>query len=257
MKKYIALLFIPLFTFHFSLFSQDVFISKGKIEFEKKVNIYKNLDDEARDNTDDGGFDWISQLKKQMPEWNTTYFNLYFDGDKTLYKPGRESTQTQKVPDWFTGPASDNVVYCDLQADKATAQKTVFETTFLLQDSLRKAKWKITNDSRDIAGFKCRRATTIVMDSVFVVAFYTDQITTTGGPESFNELPGMILGLVIPRLHTTWYATKVELTAPATADLTAPAKGKKATNDELVQKLKSSMKDWNKGGQRYQWAILL
>ena len=81
-----------------------------------------------------------------MPECNITYFNLYFDGDKTLYKPGRESTQTQKVPEWFTGPASDNVVYCDLQADKTTAQKTVFETTFLLQDSLRKAKWKITND---------------------------------------------------------------------------------------------------------------
>jgi GLPGLI family protein len=31
------------------------------------------------------------------------------------------------------------------------------------------------------------------MDSVFIVAFYTDQIVTSGGPESFNELPGMIL----------------------------------------------------------------
>jgi GLPGLI family protein len=255
MKEYLLLSF-SLFVIHFSLFAQDVFISKGKIEFEKRVNLYKNIDDQ-RDNNEEGGFDWISQMKKQIPEFNVTYFNLYFDGDKTMYKPGREVITAQKIPDWFKGPASDNVVFCDLQADKSTTQKTVYESTFLIQDSLRKAKWKITNDTREIAGFKCRKATTVIMDSVFIVAFYTDQIITSGGPESFNELPGMILGLVVPRLHATWYATKVELTEPSAADLTAPAKGKKANNEELVQKLKSTMKDWGKFGQHAQWEILL
>lgn len=255
MKKYLLLSF-SLLVFHYSLFAQDVFISKGKIEFEKRVNLYKNIDDQ-RDNNEEGGFDWIGEMKKQMPEFNVTYFNLYFDRDKTMYKPGREVVTAQKIPDWFKGPASDNVVFCDLQTDKSTTQKTVYESTFLIQDSLRKAKWKITNDTREIAGFKCRKATTVIMDSVFIVAFYTDQITTSGGPESFNELPGMILGLVVPRLHATWYATKVELTEPSVADLTAPAKGRKANNEELVEKLKSTMKDWGKFGQHAQWEILL
>jgi GLPGLI family protein len=174
-----------------------------------------------------------------------------------LYKPGREVVTAQKIPDWFKGPATDNVVFCDLQADKSTTQKTVYESTFLIQDSLRKANRKTTNDTREIAGFKCRKATTVIMDSVFIVAFYTDQITTSGGPEPFNELPGMILGLVVPRLHATWYATKVELTEPSAADLTVPAKGKKTNNDELVQKLKSTMKDWGKFGQHAQQEILL
>src|SRR5436190_4095650 len=165
MKKYIIFFVCSQFTVCL-LFSQDIFISKGKIEFEKKVNIYKNLDDQKSDDNE-GGYDWISQLKKQMPEYGITYFNLYFDGDKTLYKPGREATQTQKIPEWFEGPAQDNVVFCDLQSKKTVAQKTVYESTFLIQDSLRKAKWKITNDTRDIAGFKCRKATTIIMDSVF------------------------------------------------------------------------------------------
>jgi GLPGLI family protein len=256
MKKYIILLLCSQLVAYSSLLSQDIFISKGKIEFEKRVNIYKNLDDQ-RDNDDENGFDWIGQMKKQIPEFNVTYFNLYFDGDKTLYKPGREVATTQKIPDWFKGPASDNVVYCDLNAGKSTTQKTVYETTFLIQDSLRKAKWKISNDTREIAGFKCRKATAIIMDSVFVVAFYTDQIVTSGGPESFNELPGMILGLVVPRLHATWYATKVELVDPTSADLTAPVKGKKANNEEVTQKLKSSMEDWGKFGQHAQWEISL
>jgi GLPGLI family protein len=254
MKK--CLFSILLLTFYFSLYSQDIFISKGKIEFERKVNLYKNLDDQS--STDqDGGFDWAGQLKKQVHEYSYTYFNLYFDDNKTLYKPGREVTQTQKIPEWFQGPAQNNVVFCDLQLKKTVAQKTVYESTFLIQDSLRKAKWKITNDTRDIAGFKCRKATTIIMDSVFVIAFYTDQVTTSGGPESFNSLPGMILGLAVPRLHTTWFATKVELTEPKPEELAAPAKGKKANSDELVQKLKNTMQDWGKWGQHAQWEILL
>src|SRR6476646_9897526 len=107
MKKY--LFSISLLTFHFSLFAQDIFISKGKIEFERKVNLYKNLDDQS--STDqDGGFDWAGQLKKQVPEYSYTYFNLYFDDNKTLYKPGREVTQTQKIPEWFQAPAQNNVV---------------------------------------------------------------------------------------------------------------------------------------------------
>jgi GLPGLI family protein len=254
MKK---LFFISGFLFAISrlVSAQDIFISKGKIEFEKKVNIYKNLDDQS--SGEDDGFDWISQAKKQMPEYEITYFNLIFDGDKTLYKPGREVTQSQKIPDWFTGPAHDNTVFSDLQSNRLTAQKNVYETTFLIQDTLRHTPWKISSDIRVIAGFKCRKATAIIMDSVFVIAFYTDQITTTGGPESFNGLPGMILGLAVPRLHTTWFATKLELTEPKPEELAPPAKGKKANNEELVQKLKSSMKDWGKWGQHAQWTILL
>jgi len=256
MKK-ISIFCFSLFTIHYSLFAQDIFISKGKIEFERRVNLYKNLEDQEESDEGNGGYDFIGQMKKQMPEFDVSYFNLYFNEIKTVYKPGREVEASQKIPFWIKGPAVDNIVYCDLQADKSVAQKTVYETTFLIQDSLRKATWRITNDTREIAGFKCRKATTIINDSVFVVAFYTDQIITNGGPESFNELPGMILGLVVPRLHTTWYATKVELTEPTAAELTPPAKGKKANNEEVLQKLKTTMKDWGKFGQHAQWVISL
>ncbi len=78
------------------------------------------------------------------------------------------------------------IVFSDFANDKYIAKKHVFEKTFLIEDSLRNAKWKIKNDFREIAGFNCRRATTIIMDSVFVVAFYTDEITVPGGPESFR-----------------------------------------------------------------------
>src|SRR6478735_3673948 len=118
MKK-ISIFCFSLFTIHYSLFAQDIFISKGKIEFEKRVNLYKNLEDQRESDDNDGGYDFLGQMKKQMPEFDVSYFNLYFNDIKTVYKPGREVEVSQKIPFWIKGPAVDNIVYCDLQADKS------------------------------------------------------------------------------------------------------------------------------------------
>ena len=45
---------------------------------------------------------------------------------------------------------------------------------------------------------------------MYIIAFYAENITVSGGPEQFNGLPGMILGVVIPRLHVSYYAQNVE-----------------------------------------------
>ncbi len=240
MKKII--LIITFFWGAKTIFAQPVFISKGKIEFEKRVNVWAELS---------GSF--ADQLKKSIPEFKTSYFDLEFDGNQALFKPGRASDYTANS--FFNTPANDNEVYSDFTTDKYVALKHVFEKTYLIEDSLRNAKWKIKNDFREIAGFNCRRATTIIMDSVFVVAFYTDEITVPGGPESFNGLPGMILGLVINRIHTTWYATKVEVNSIDTKDITPPSKGNKINEAVLNEELKKLMVNWGKEGQRYIWNI--
>lgn len=51
------------------------------------------------------------------------------------------------------------------------------------------------------------------------ICFYTDDILVTGGPEGIHGLPGLILGVGIPRLHTTWFATKVETNGVPTSQI--------------------------------------
>ncbi len=97
---------------------------------------------------------------------------------------------------------------------------------YLLSNPLRKIDWKIGSEIRKIAGFDCRKAVGKIMDSIIVIAFYSDEIIPSGGPESFTGLPGMILGLAIPRMHATWYATKLELIDISDKDLQAPKKAK-------------------------------
>lgn len=248
MKKLIATL-LPAFIL-FTAEAQTQFILKGKIEFEKRTNLHKQLDFEE-DET------WRNMIKKSMPPTKTTYFDLYFNGNKTIYTPGREVVVAQKVPEWFEGPANDNIVYSDIDKQMFTSQKTVFEDIFNIQDSLRKINWKITADTRTIAGFECRKATAIVMDSIFAVAFYTEQIITPGGPESFTGLPGMILGLALPRLNMTWFATKLETVDVKEATLVPPKKGKKTNIESLKVQLKSAMKNWGKWGDKNIWQIFI
>lgn len=226
-----------------------VFLSQGRIEFEKKKNVYAILDEDAGDDNM-----WKDLEKKMSPQFKVTYFDLQFNGTKTLYKPGRENPDNNRQRE---EPAEDNTVFTNLVTQQFSAEKNVFDQKFLVQDSTRQIKWKITNETRNIAGFECRRANALIMDSIYVVAYYTDAITTSGGPESFTGLPGMILGLAIPHEHLTWFATKVYTETVTEATLAPTTKGKKVTSKTLVTTLQDRMKDWGKWGQRYMRQIAI
>ncbi len=248
MKKF-SLIIIALLSITFCE-AQVQFLAKGKIEFERKINVHRQVED----NNDN---EFLKTMMSKIPKIHTSYFDLYFSDSKTIYKPGKEIQASTATPSWFLGPSKDNVVITDLEKESFTSLKKVFEDTYLIQDSIKKLEWKIADETRTIAGFECRKAVGKICDSVYVVAFYTDEITTSGGPESFAGLPGMILGLAIPRLYTTWFATKVELVEPTANQFTPSTKGKKTNEADLQKKLQSSLKDWGKSGQRNIWWIML
>ncbi len=245
LSRYASFLFLAL-VLHLKTTAQNtIFLSEGKIEFEKKINLYAQMDE---DNS------WTELARKTMPQFKTTYFDLLFTRNKSLYQPGRENTDNNKL---WEMPAEGNIVYSELDNEKSVSQKKVFEQVFLIQDSIRRIKWKITDENRVIAGFSCRRANAIIMDSIYVVAFYTDEILTTGGPESFTGLPGMILGVSLPHQHITWFATKVQAAKIDDTAITAPQKGKKVTNPALRSTLQASLGQWGLQGRNFILAALL
>jgi GLPGLI family protein len=230
-----------------------IFLSEGKIEFERKVNQYAQMESIM----DPGDESWAEFRKKTMGKFKTDYFDLLFTGAKTLYRPGRESPDKVTNWGWIEAPAQANVIYSDLDKETGVSQKKAFEEVFLVQDTLRKINWKITGETRSIAGFTCRRANAIIMDSIYVVAFYTDEILTTGGPESFSGLPGMILGVALPHEHVSWFATKVETVTVTAAQVAAPVRGKKVNNSGMLQAVQGSLKDWGKQGRLYVQDLML
>jgi GLPGLI family protein len=135
-------------------------------------------------------------------------------------------------------------VFNDLKGGSTIVQKKVFEDTYLIKAPTRPIKWKITDETREIAGYLCRRANGLVMDSIYVVAFYSEKILPASGPESFSGLPGMILGLAVPEKNITWFATMVTARPIPDNALAAPVKGKEITTSELMRTLEATFKDW-------------
>lgn len=230
--------------------AQTLFLAKGKIEFERKINVHRQYESESEEDAA-----WFKEYISKLPKFHTSYFDLYFNDEKTLYKHNRDGDGPKNF--WGIGPAKENTIVVDLANGVFTGAKRVFEENYLVQDSIRKLEWKISDETRTIAGFECRKAVARICDSVYVVAFYTDEILVSGGPESFNGLPGMILGLAIPRLYTTWFATKVQLIDPKDSDLAVPTRGKKVNHKALEATLQKSLKDWGKEGQRNIWWVML
>ncbi|MBY0481157.1 MAG: GLPGLI family protein [Chitinophagaceae bacterium] len=241
MKTFFLFLFSILFL---SAQSQTQFITKGKIIYEKKTNQHKPLEE------DEDNKAWYEEIIKQIPKMVTDIYEIKFDDKKSVYKLTKENTDNKY---WFFKPNESDMVVTDFTTNTLSIQKDIFENTYLVKDSTRNLVWRITDEHREIAGFDCKKALTKICDSVVVVAFYTDQIPVSAGPESFGGLPGMIMGLAIPRMYATWFATKLELIEPTIPQLNPNQKGKKVNFQQLNVELKKGMKDWGKNGHRILW----
>jgi GLPGLI family protein len=226
-------------------YAQDAkFITSGKIEFEKRTNQHSFLDE------DDA---WDEMLKSNFPKFAVTYFDLYFDSAHSLYQTGRDPEN--KMIHWGLSYIT-NTYYRDLGNATFVHQKNIFGTDFLISDSIPQLDWKITNEPRTIAGFECRKAVARIFDSIVVIAFFTDEIIPATGPESFGGLPGMILGLAIPRMHTTWYATKLESSNLPAKKLAPPNSGKKFNSAGFKLQMTDIIKE-RKWLQKLSWQMLI
>lgn len=242
------------------LMAQNVrFLFSGNITYEKRVNMFAKLKKAA----DEGQGNWYQEIydqyRKSQPQFATINNTLSFNGHVLLYQP--VAGQPEARNGFFSDPSLTlkNTVYTNLEEKISVSQKAVFEETYLLKDSLRKIVWKITDETREIAGYECRRANALVMDSIYVVAFYTDQIPVSGGPESFTGLPGMILGLALPHENTTWFATKIEDVIVPASNITAPnpKRAKVVSREELTTTLQSVLNDWGIYGKNMLKLFLL
>lgn len=225
------------------------FVENGIIEFEKRANIYAITTKKISAGIDTYLASAFEAYKKNNPQFQVSVSTLNFTKDKSLY----QFPQSDQVfsNSWISDPIADlkNIIFTDFRTDSSITQKNVYETKYLVKDAVRKINWKITDETREIAGYQCRRANAIILDSVYVVAYYTNEIAVSGGPESFGGLPGMILGLALPHDHITWFAKSVKEVAIQEKDLKAPAKGKATNNKSLREVLDGAMKDWGEYGK--------
>lgn len=230
--------------------AQAKYITKGTISYEYKVNNHKNFaNDDGEDNF------WSAQMIENTPKVSTYYYDLKFNNNQSVYNYTSKVESAKKM--WGEDELEDNIWYTNYTANSTVIQKSIFGDLFLLQDSIKKLQWKLLpGETREFANFTCKKAMTKLYDSVYVFAFYTENIILNGGPMQFNGLPGTILAITIPRLNVSCVATAYNPMVKD-ADILIPKKGKNKQQKDVYTKIKEVTKDWGKYGQKAIWMSFL
>jgi GLPGLI family protein len=236
--------------------SAQQFIRKGTIEFEVTTNAKKVMPP----------WSIYDEVKDQMPAFKIAYYKFSFADNKSIYTFDRYDEKKGKVPEFLREGEDQKNWYNDFNTGQTIVQKSQWGNLFNVKDSIQSIQWKISNESRIIAGFNCRKAVGKIFDSVYVFAFYTDEIMISGGPCSINGLPGMILGVTIPRMYVSMMATKLSVNN-IDANIIKPTASKKYyTAKELNSIILTKIKDYTANDddedrkswlKQLMWGILL
>lgn len=235
-KKYTVLALLLVFILPINSSGQNQsFIESGSIEFERSENVFFYLD--SYYGTLEGDMKkYADEYKNNNSKFKLTSFILDFDTNESIFLP--KSNSELKI-DFLSQFSSENKVLIDFKRQTYSAQKNIFGLKYLFNEPIKKINWKLTGETREIAGFLCRRANGLIADSIYVVAFYTDQIIPKGGPESFIGLPGMILGVALPNEHITWFAKRYTPGRDRQLLIRNKIEGKAITTSELDEVFKN------------------
>lgn len=173
-------------------------LHSGEIVFKRRTNLEKRYED--------SGMGGSSNFKKMLKEPKFDKYVLYFNDTSCLFKPllpevGEEDRE------WST---MKNTTYQNFTSDEMEREFNFMGTKVYLTDSIRERKWIITENHRDIAGYDAKQAMWKANDSTKIFAWYAEKIVPSVGPESFNGLPGAILGLAIEDGGVVYFAEKVK-----------------------------------------------
>lgn len=267
MKK-LVLAAVVLFSFN----NTNAQLNEGTIYYERKQNMHRNLPNE--------------QMKAMIPEYRTSEHMLMFKNNTSLYK----KSPTDELPEAsamgngggpivmkMSGGPADDITYKDLNIQEKIVYKNFLRNEYLIVDSVKPRAWKLTDETKKILGYTCRKAVTTIKQQagrmmistmstnnntdttaksssqdikskeVEVVAWFCEQINISSGPEEFGSLPGMILEIDIDNGGTIFNAIEIKKKIEK-SEFVIPTQGKKVTQAEFNTESKKIMEEMQKGG---------
>lgn len=185
-------------------------------------------------------------FRKMVPSEQTALKTLLFSAKESHFSdaaeqaPGGETVNFSGNDDNgdvemdFTFQRPENYHYLDRESGERIEFKEFFGRKFLIKETPKRLKWKITAEQKIIAGYPCQKA--ILQDTARQVeAWFSAQIPVSIGPADYSDLPGLILEVSSHNGERTYVAEKVELKALDKDAITKPNKGKSVTREEFIK----------------------
>lgn len=190
-------------------------------------------------------------------------YTLNFDKNASLYQEEKKLAQPTPGLSISIMVGEEGVEYKNIKEKKKVTETTLFDKEFLIVDSLPKYDWKLQKETKKIGNYTCYKATTVIKPTgqnedekpngktgfltdkpkeIKITAWYTPEIPIGHGPAGYWGLPGLILeandGV------TTLLCSKVVLNPKEKAEIKAPKKGKKVTQQEYDKVAEEKQKEF-------------
>ncbi|MEO6720226.1 MAG: GLPGLI family protein [Ferruginibacter sp.] len=208
-------------------------VKEGKIIYEQKVDLHRRIPEDNQ------------QMRSMIPPTRTTKFEMLFADNQSLFKAMEEEPDMAEPNNNGVviriGGGPENEYYKNFTTQKMADKRELMQEMYLLEDSIKSLAWKMEEgETKTIAGYPCKRATGKTERGNEVVAWYTEDIPLPAGPEQFNGLPGMILGLDVNKSEFVFTAISIDKKIDK-KELKAPTKGKKVNSAEFAKIQKELM----------------
>jgi GLPGLI family protein len=239
---------------------------KGKITYERVSQIQIHLSDGAEG------------MENALPKTRTDNFELTFGNNQSLWKQAEKENDDEGnfggggVQIRMIGAGADDILYNNFETGKRTEQRDMFDKKFIIDDSIRPLKWKMTGETKFILNHNSMKATATqtskrvqmnidngkmerkeIEDTSVIVAWFTNDIPVSAGPAEYQgQLPGLILEMDIANGRQTFKAIEISEKADL-ASIKEPAGKKHYTREEYraeVNKMMEEMQRNNGGGNR-------
>lgn len=210
------------------------------------------------------------ELERQLSKPRVSRYEVNFKNDQmtSLQMPDDNQDPDAGPGGGLTirtvGFGANDIVFCDFKRGLRIEQKEMFEKTYLVTDTIKMANWKLSDETMDILGHPCRKATTEriikrtsmrmengkmeskeIIDTSLAIAWYATDIPVAGGPDMQGQLPGMILQLEMNNGKLIYRAVEINAKATASA-LKEPTKGKKMTAVAFAEERKKMTEELRK-----------
>jgi GLPGLI family protein len=215
-------------------------------------------------------------MQQNIPQTRTDKFELVFANNQSIWRSavtGDDDANTfssdgggMRINMVFAG--SNDVVYHNFDNAQRVEKRELMDKNFLVADSIRPLKWKMTGESKIILNHNCMKATSTristsmrmnmdngvmerkeVQDTSNIIAWFASDIPVSAGPGEYQgQLPGAILEMDLGNGRQTYKATSISEKADVTL-IKEPAGKKKLTPDEFKKERDKMMEQMQQNMQ--------
>jgi GLPGLI family protein len=242
---------------------------EGKVIYERTTIVQMNFNFAGMSN---------EMAQQMVPKSRTDKFELNFANNQSLWKQAEQENNDDN--DFGGGgmqirmivAGSNDVMFCNFDDAKKVEQREVFDKKFIIEDSIRSLKWKLSDETKSILNHVCRKGIATrygkrtmmnvdngkmerkeVDDTTNIIAWFTTDIPVSAGPAEYQgQLPGLILEMDINNGRQTFKATDISAKADV-ASIKEPTGKKRYTTEEFNkerEKMMQEMQRNNQGGRQ-------